>query len=264
MNWTGVMPAMTTCFDKDGEVDIGFMQEHCKWLLDNGCTGLVSLGSLGEGTTLLFEEKLRIVRASVEAARGNAPVIAAISALSTAEAVRLAKNAAETGCDGLMVLPPYVYRGDWREMKAHVTAVFQATPLPCMLYNNPIAYGTDFLPAQIQELAAEHRNLEAVKESSADPRRMSAIRALIGNRLQMCVGVDDGIVESIGVGAIGWIAGLANALPRESVELFQLAIGGEHRKTFELYRWFLPLLRMDTVPKFVQLIKLVQVEVGMG
>ncbi|MGH9624549.1 MAG: dihydrodipicolinate synthase family protein, partial [Bryobacteraceae bacterium] len=242
----------------------GFMQEHCKWLLDNGCTGLVSLGSLGEGTTLLFEEKLRIVRASVEAARGNAPVIAAISSLSTAEAVRLAKNAAETGCDGLMVLPPYVYRGDWREMKAHVTAVFQATPLPCMLYNNPIAYGTDFLPAQIQELAAEHRNLEAVKESSADPRRMSAIRALIGDRLQMCVGVDDGIVESIGVGAIGWIAGLANALPRESVELFQLAIGGEHRKTFELYRWFLPLLRMDTVPKFVQLIKLVQVEVGMG
>lgn len=264
MNWKGVMPAMTTSFDKNYEVDTGFMREHCRWLLENGCTGLVALGSLGEGSTLFFEEKLRVVRACVEAARGNAPVVAAISSLSTSEAVQLAKQAAETGCDGLMVLPPYVYRGDWREIKAHVAAVFQATPLPCMLYNNPIAYGTDFLPEQIRELAAEHKNLEAVKESSADPRRISAIRALIDDRLQLCVGVDDGIVESIGVGAVGWIAGLANALPRESVDLYNFAFNGEHRKAFELYRWFLPLLRMDTVPKFVQLIKLSQAEVGMG
>jgi 4-hydroxy-tetrahydrodipicolinate synthase len=264
MNWKGVMPAITTCFDKNYRVDSGFMREHCRWLLDNGCTGLVTPGSLGEGTTLSFEEKLQVVRVGVEAARGNAPVVAAISSLSTSEAMELAKQAAETGCDGLMVLPPYVYRGDWREMKAHVAAVMQATPLPCMLYNNPIAYGTDFLPEQIQELAAEHKNLEAVKESSADPRRITAIRALVGDRLQMCAGVDDGIVECIGVGATGWIAGLANALPRESVELFNLAIGGEREKTFEIYLWFLPLLRMDTVPKFVQLIKLVQEEVGMG
>lgn len=264
MNWTGVMPAITTPFNERYEVDTGFMREHARWLLENGCTGIVTPGSLGEGTTLSFEEKFRVFRICVEAARGNASVIAAISALSTSEAVQLAKKAAEAGCNGLMVLPPYVYRGDWREMKTHVAAVFQATPLPCMLYNNPIAYGTDFLPEQIQELSAEHENLEAVKESSADPRRISAIRALVGDRLQLCVGVDDGIVEGIGVGAIGWIAGLANALPRESVDLFNLAKAGEHRKTFEMYRWFLPLLRMDTVPKFVQLIKLVQVEVGMG
>lgn len=264
MNWKGVMPAITTCFDSNYEVDIGFMREHSRWLLNNGCTGLVALGSLGEGATLLFDEKLRVVRACVDAVRGNAPVVAAISTLSTAEAVQLAKKVAETDCDGLMVLPPYVYRGDWPEMKAHVAAVFQATPLPCMLYNNPIAYGTDFLPEQIQELAAKHKNFEAVKESSADPRRVSAIRALVGDRLQICVGVDDGIVEGIGVGAVGWVAGLANALPRESVDLFNSAISGERRKTFELYRWFLPLLRMDTVPKFVQLIKLVQAEVGMG
>jgi len=163
-----------------------------------------------------------------------------------------------------MVLPPYVYQGDEREMKAHVSAVFEATPLSCILYNNPIAYGTDFVPEQIQELAAQHENLACVKESSADVRRVAAIRALLGDRLEVFVGVDDVIVEAISVGATGWIAGLVNAFPRESVELFDLVIRGEKEKAFELYRWFLPLLRMDTVPKFVQLIKLAQSEVGMG
>jgi 4-hydroxy-tetrahydrodipicolinate synthase len=133
-----------------------------------------------------------------------------------------------------------------------------------MLYNNPVAYGTDFLPEQIQELAAEHENFEAVKESSTDARRVSAIRALLDRRLEISVGVDDAVLEAIGVGATGWIAGLANALPRESVDLFNLGINGDGDKAFELYRWFLPLLRMDTVPNFVQLIKLVQTEVGRG
>jgi 4-hydroxy-tetrahydrodipicolinate synthase len=133
-----------------------------------------------------------------------------------------------------------------------------------MLYNNPIAYGTDFLPEQIAELAGEHANLHAVKESSADPRRVSGIRALVENRLNILVGVDDAVLEAVNVGATGWIAGLANALPRESVELFDCGMQGERDKAFELYRWFLPLLRMDTVPKFVQLIKLVQAELGRG
>jgi 4-hydroxy-tetrahydrodipicolinate synthase len=264
MNWKGVMPAITTCFDKDLQVDHAFIAEHCRWLLDNGCNGIVSLGSLGEGATLSFDEKLQILRTCVRAVNGDALLVASISALSTREAVALAKAAADAGCDALMVLPPYVYQGDWREMKTHIAAVFEATPLSCMLYNNPIAYGTDFLPEQIQELAIEYENLEAVKESSADVRRVSSIRALVGNRIEICVGVDDAIVEGIGVGATGWIAGLANALPRESVELFNYAINGERDPAFGLYRWFLPLLRMDTVPNFVQLIKLVQTEVGRG
>jgi dihydrodipicolinate synthase/N-acetylneuraminate lyase len=149
-------------------------------------------------------------------------------------------------------------------MKTHVATVFRATPLSCMLYNNPVAYGTDFVPEQIRELAAEHENFEAVKESSTDARRVSAIRALLDRRLEISVGVDDAVLEAIGVGATGWIAGLANALPRESVELFNCGLNGESDKAFELYRWFLPLLRMDTVPNFVQLIKLVQTEVRMG
>ncbi|PYX46506.1 MAG: dihydrodipicolinate synthase family protein [Acidobacteria bacterium] len=264
MNWKGVMPAITTCFNNDLSIDYHFMVEHSRWLFDNGCTGVVALGSLGEGATLEFEEKIAILRTCVKAIHGRGPVVAAISALSTAEAVRLAKSAADLGCDGLMVLPPYVYQGNWREMKTHVAAVFNATPLSCMLYNNPIAYGTDFLPEQIRELAGEHTNLTAVKESSTDVRRVSAIRAVLDQRLEICVGVDDAVLEAIGVGATGWVAGLANALPRESVDLFNAGMNGETEKAFELYRWFLPLLRMDTVPNFVQLIKLVQAEAGMG
>jgi dihydrodipicolinate synthase/N-acetylneuraminate lyase len=264
MNWKGVLPAITTSFGEDLKVDHGFMANHCRWLLDNGCTGIVALGSLGEGATLSFEEKLAILRTCVTSVRGRGVVVAAISALTTAEAVALAENAAEIGCDGLMVLPPYVYQGDWREMKAHVGSVFAATPLSCMLYNNPVAYGTDFLPEQIRELAEEYENLEAVKESSTDARRVTAIRVLLDRRLEISVGVDDAVLEAIGVGATGWVAGLANALPRESVDLFNFGMNGESEKAFELYRWFLPLLRMDTVPNFVQLIKLVQAEFGMG
>jgi len=264
MNWKGVMPAITTCFCEDLSVDHGFMTRHCRWLLDHGCTGIVALGSLGEGATLLFDEKLEILRTCVGAIHGRGPVVASISALTTSEAVSLAKAAADLGCDGLMVLPPYVYQGNWREMKTHVAAVFDAAPLSCMLYNNPVAYGTDFLPEQIRELAAEHENFEAVKESSTDARRVSAIRALLDRRLEISVGVDDAVLEAIGVGATGWLAGLANALPGESVELFNCGVAGESDRAFERYRWFLPLLRMDTVPNFVQLIKLVQAEVGMG
>jgi dihydrodipicolinate synthase/N-acetylneuraminate lyase len=264
MNWNGVMPAITTTFDRNYAIDHGFLAEHCRWLLDNGCTGVVPLGSLGESATLTFNEKVAILQTCVKALGGQSPVVGSISALSTAEAVALAKAAADAGCDALMVLPPYVYQGDWRENKTHVAAIFQATPLACMLYNNPVAYGTDFAPEQIQQLAEEYENLEAVKESSTDARRVAAIRALVADRLEILVGVDDAIVEGVGVGAVGWVAGLANALPRESVELFALAFNGEREKAFELYRWFLPLLRMDTVPSFVQLIKLVQSEVGMG
>jgi len=264
MNWKGVIPAITTCFNQDLSVDHGSVAGHCRWLLDNGCTGIVALGSLGEGATLTFDEKLAILRTCAKAAQDRGPVVASISSLTTSEAVALAKAATDLGCDGLMVLPPYVYKGDWREMKAHVAAILESTPLPCMLYNNPVAYGTDFLPEQIQELANEYKNLESVKESSTDIRRVSAIRALLADRLEILVGVDDAILEGIAVGATGWIAGLANAFPRESVDLFNYGMNGDKEKAFELYRWFLPLLRMDTVPKFVQLIKFVQAEVGKG
>ena len=264
MIWRGVMPAITTPFDEQLNIDHAFTAKHCRWLVDNGCTGIVTPGSLGESATLKVEEKLALWSTVVKAVVDRVPVVAAIASLSTAEAVELSKRAADLGCSGLMVLPPYVYQGDWREMKAHLEAVFRATGLSCMLYNNPVAYGTDFLPEQIRELAAEHGNFEAVKESSTDVRRVTWIKELTGDRLAIFVGVDDAIVEAIAVGAVGWIAGLVNAFPKESVALFEYAMNGEHEKAMRLYHWFLPLLRMDTVPKFVQLIKLVQQDVGMG
>jgi 4-hydroxy-tetrahydrodipicolinate synthase len=261
--WTGVMPAITTPFNADLSVDHASLAEHCRWMLDSGCTAIVAPGSLGEGATLSADEKAAVLKSCVVAA-GGAPVIAAVSALATADAVALARRAAELGCRGLMVLPPYVYVGDEAEMEAHLSAVIAATPLPCMLYNNPVAYRTDFRPERIAALAERHDNLAAVKESSTDVRRITAIRALIGERLVISVGVDDLIVEGIAAGATGWVAGLVNAFPMESVALFNAATRGDEKTAAALYRWFLPLLRMDTVPKFVQLIKLVQQETGRG
>ena len=265
MKWKGVMPAITTCFDENLQIDHDFTRKHVKWLVENGSTGIVTNGSLGEGATLSFEEKKTLWKTCVEAVGDKVPVVAAIASLSTEEGIELAREAQGAGCEGLMVLPPYVHKGDWREMKFHISGIIRATSLSCMLYNNPIAYGTDFLPENIIELAREHENLHAVKESSGDVRRITAIRALDSkDRLAIFAGLDDVIVEGINAGATGWIAGLVNAMPKESVDLFNFALNRETAKTFELYRWFLPLLRLDTVPKFVQLIKLVQEKVGMG
>jgi 1-pyrroline-4-hydroxy-2-carboxylate deaminase len=269
VSWHGVYPAITTPFYDDLSIDHAFFARHCRMMVDAGCSGIVPHGSLGESATLSLEEKEALLATAVKAVGDRVPLIPGIAALSTSEAVHLAKIAAETGASALMVLPPYAYSTDWREMKAHVEAVLRATELPAMLYNNPLAYKTDFTPSQIAELAQEHQNLAAVKESSADTRRIMAIRALVGGRLEILVGVDDGIVEGVFAGAVGWIAGLVDAFPAESVELFRLAEqvrdgAGDRARLEALYSWFLPLLRLDVVPKFVQLIKLTQEMVGMG
>jgi 1-pyrroline-4-hydroxy-2-carboxylate deaminase len=263
-DWRGVMPAITTPFTPDLSVDHAFLSDHVSWLIDNGCTGIVSPGSLGEGATLTLDEKRAMFQTIGRALGGRAPLIAAVSALSTTEAIAFAKTAEQLGCHGLMILPPYVYKGDEREMEAHVTAVIKATNLSCMLYNNPIAYGTDFRAEQIARLAEVHPNLHAVKESSGDARRFIAIHEAVGDRLNVFVGMDDMIVEGVTMGAVGWIAGLVNALPRESVRVYEQALAGDLEGVRALYECFLPLLRLDTVPKFVQLIKLVQQEVGRG
>ena len=264
MEWKGVMPAITTCFDESLNIDHEFTAKHVSWLVDNGCTGIVTNGSLGEGGTFTIEEKVALWKTCVEAVGGRVPIVAAIASMTTADACAQAVEAQSSGCSGLMVLPPYIYRGDWPEMKYHISQVVRSTSLSCMLYNNPIAYGTDFLPEQIKELADELPNLHAVKESSTDVRRVTSIRALCGERLRIFVGVDDCIVEGINAGAVGWIAGLVNAFPKESVDLFNYATNVDADKARELNEWFLPLLRLDTVPKFVQLIKLVQEKIGWG
>ena len=263
MEWKGAISAITTPFKPDYSVDHAFLADHAAWQLDNGVDGIVALGSLGEAATLAFDEKVAILKTLARVMKGK-PLVAGIASLSTAEAVSLAKEAQNAGCAGLMVLPPYVYSTDWREMKAHVAAVIGATQLTCMLYNNPPAYKTDFLAPQVAELAAERPNLHAVTESSGDARRVTAIKALCGDRVAVFAGLDDMVLEGVRAGAVGWIAGLVNALPRETMVLFQSAIRGESSKAQSIYKWFLPLLRMDVVPKFVQLIKLAQQEVGKG
>jgi 1-pyrroline-4-hydroxy-2-carboxylate deaminase len=262
VHWRGVLPAITTPFAADLSIDHERLAEHCERLLAAGCAGVIPGGSLGEGATLTTEEKAAATATCAAALGGRGAVVTGIAALSTAAAVDLALRAQEAGADGLMVLPPYAYSTDWREMKAHVVAVLEATDLPCLLYNNPVSYGTDFRPEQIAELATEHTNLEAVKESSADVRRVTEL--VRSTDLEILVGVDDLIVEGVAAGAVGWVAGLVNAFPDESVELYELARAGRVEEARALYAWFLPLLRLDTVPKLVQLIKLAQALAGQG
>ena len=263
-DWTGVFPAITTPFHDDFSIDHDALATHARWLIESRCMGIVALGSLGESQTLSSDEKVQILETLRAALPPGTPLIAGIAGLSTPDCVALAQRAVAAGCDGLMVLPAYVYKGDWRETKAHYSAVIGATSLSCMLYNNPIAYGVDVIPDQLAELAALHANLHAVKESSGEVRRVTHVRARLGDRLNIFAGMDDMILESIPMGAVGWIAGLVNAYPAESVRLFELGRDGKADRARALYEWFLPLLRLDTVPKFVQLIKLVQAEAGHG
>ena len=257
IQWKGVMPATLTQFNADLTIDHGIMAEHGKWLIDNGCTAVVCHGSLGEGATLSFEEKLALQKTYV-AALPDTPIIPGVASLSTKEAVDIAKAAKDNGCRGLMVLPPYLYASDWREMKTHMMAVINATDLPCIVYNNPVAYKTDFTAIQIKELADECPNVESVKESSTDVRRVAGIRELCGDRLAIGVGVDDCALEGAAMGATFWITGVGDAFPSYNVKLWNLATSGKIEEAMPIYQWMLPMLRMDTVVKFVQLIKLQQ------
>lgn len=264
MKWQGVMPAITTGFNTDLTLDQEYLAKHVSWLIDRGCTGIVANGTLGEAPSLSFDEKIQVLQTCVVTVGDRVPVIAGIGAFTTAQAISLAQEAARVGCSGLMVLPPYLYSTDWLEMKAHVKAILAATDLPCMLYNDPATYGTDFLPPQIVELAQEHGNLVAVKEATTDVVRITALRALVGDRLSLLVGMDDVLLAGIGAGAVGWVAGTANMLPQECVALFDAALRGDRELAFKLYQWLLPLMRMNAVPKFVQMTKLMQTVVNRG
>lgn len=261
-DWTGVFPAITTPWKADDTVDLEHFQRHAAWMVGHGCQGLVTPGSLGEGGLMSLDEKRALWQAAVAAVR--VPVVAAVGACGTRQAVEIAQAAHACGCQGLMVLPPYAYQGSWREMRAHFGTIFVSTPLSCMLYNNPIAYGTDVLPDQVQELAEAHPNLHAIKESSGDIRRMTALRHCLRDRLALFVGIDDMALEGAAAGAEGWIAGLVNAFPAESVRLWDLAVTGRAEEADEIYQWFLPLLRLDAVPEFVHLVKLAQARAGWG
>lgn len=264
----GVMPATTTPFHADGSIDLDRVARHAEWLVRSGCSALVTPGSLGEGQSLEAADRVDLWRAHIAGA-GDAPVIAAIGHASTSGACALARAAADAGCRGLMVLPPYVHSGDLREVMAHIACVSRETGLPAMVYNNPAAYRADITPRAIASLAESCDAVCAAKDSSGDVARIAELVRMadagdLPESFAACVGLDDGALAGALAGAAGWVAGLVNALPRESVVLWERAVaargGDDHarREAAALHDWFLPLLLMDTVPDFVQRIKLVQ------
>ncbi|MBN8730138.1 MAG: dihydrodipicolinate synthase family protein [Acidobacteria bacterium] len=263
VTWNGVYPAATTQFATDGSLDLDATARHLDYMIQAGISGLILLGSVGENTALEYEEKLTVLRAMREVVDGRVPVLSGVAENTTRLACRFAQDAEKIGIDGLMVLPAMIYKADSREAIAHFRAVAQSTSLPIMIYNNPVAYYVDVTPPQFAELAVEE-NIVAIKESSDDVRRITDIINLHGDRFLLFSGVDDLVLESILLGATGWVSGLVNAFPRENQALWQLATSGKWKEARELYRWYTPLLHLDTKIKLVQYIKLAMVETGLG
>jgi dihydrodipicolinate synthase/N-acetylneuraminate lyase len=261
--WTGVFTAATTKMKPDSSIDFSAMERHLTWQIESGVHGIAVLGSLGENGALNLDEKFQVIKAAVLASSGRVPILSGVAETSTLGACRFVEGAAKNGATGFMLLPAMQYVSDRRETMQHFRSVARATDLPIMLYNNPVAYCVDVTPDMFAELADEPKFV-ALKESSDDPRRITDIRNLVGNRYQIFTGVDDLAFESLVLGAVGWVAGLVCAFPTESVALYQLVKQDRIAEALDLYRWFLPLLHLDVSIKFVQNIKLAEALVGCG
>lgn len=262
-DWRGVFPALTTKFQSDFSLDFDAMAQHLEFQLEAGVHGIIILGSLGENSTLDAAEKLELIRFFRKQIKGRVPLVACIAESGTREACELARDGENSGVDGYMLLPPMRYPSDRDETLRYFEDVATATQLPIMLYNNPVAYGTDITPEDFASLAG-NESFVAIKESSADTRRVADIRRLSGDRFAIFCGVDDLALECFAMGAVGWVAGLVVALPRETVRLYDLMTAGRWDEARPLYEWFLPLLHLDIGPKFVQQIKLVEELIGVG
>src|SRR5215467_1169951 len=261
--WKGVYPALTTKFRPDYRLDPAAMEKHFAWQVTCGVDGLIVCGSLGENSVLSVEEKLEVLRIAVAVSGGKVPVLMTVAEGSTAEGVSLCERAARDGADGLMVLPGMRYVSDRRETIAHYRAIARATPRPIMVYNNPVAYGVDITPEMFQELADE-TSIIAIKESSDNVRRVTDIINRTGTRYAIFCGVDDLAMEAMLMGACGWVAGLVDAFPEETVAIYRLIRDGRVEEARKIYRWFAPLLHLDVSKKLVQNIKLVESIVGVG
>lgn len=263
VNWAGVFPAATTEFHADFSLDLPATCRHVNAMIQAGATGMIMLGTVGENCSLEYAEKLAILRAVVEVVGGRVPVLSGVAECSTALACRFATDAERIGVNGLMVLPAMVYKSDARETMAHFRAVAGASALPIMCYNNPVSYGVDITPTMFAELADKPKFV-AIKESSDDVRRITDIKNACGDRFLLFSGVDDLALESIWLGATGWVSGLVNAFPAENKLLWDLAISGRVADALKVYRWYMPLLHLDTHVKLVQYIKLANQEAGLG
>jgi len=263
VNWQGVYPAATTQFHQDESLHLPATLEHLDAMIDAGVHGLIMLGTVGENCSLEYGEKLDVLKATVDHVAGRVPVLTGVAEYTTPLACRFAADAGRLGVDGLMVLPAMVYPADSREVEAHFRSVAGASDLPIMIYNNPVSYKVDILPEQFAELADEPKFV-AIKESSENCRRITDLVNACGDRYLLFCGVDDLVLESIVLGAVGWVSGLVNAFPAENRLLWDLAAAGNYSEAVAVYRWYTPLLHLDTHPKLVQYIKLAVQECGLG
>lgn len=261
-NWHGVYPAATTHFHPDYSLNLPAFQTHLDQMIKAGVHGMVVLGSVGENTAHDYDEKMTVLAAAKEAIAGRVPVLSGVAEFTTATACRYAKDCEKLGIDGLMVLPAMVYKSDPRETLAHFRSVARASGLPVMIYNNPPAYSTDVTPEMFVELADEP-TIVSIKESSGDTRRITDLINLTGDRYILFSGVDDLVLESALLGAVGWISGLVNAFPAENRALWDLILAQKWTEALELYRWYTPLLHLDVHVKLVQYIKLAAQETGL-
>jgi 4-hydroxy-tetrahydrodipicolinate synthase len=263
VNWKGVFPAATTQFREDESLDLSATARHIDAMIRAGIDGVVMLGTVGENSSLEYDEKLTVLKATMEAVHGRIPVLTGVAEYTTSLACRFASDVEKLGLHGLMVLPAMVYKADPRETLAHFRAVAQSTALPIMCYNNPVAYHVDITPEMFADLAGEE-NIVAIKESSEDVRRITDLVNAVGDRYILFNGVDDLVFESVMLGAEGWVSGLVNAFPHENKVLWELLMSRRLDEARELYRWYTPLLHLDTKIKLVQYIKLAMAETGLG
>ena len=263
VNWQGVFPAISTQFNDDGSINYESNARMLEDLINDGIDGIIALGTIGENASLSPTEKLAFIKHTVDTVKGRILVLSGCTENTAEQAAKYAQDIEDIGVDGLMLLPAMVYRGTDREVVAHFQTVARSTKLPIMIYNNPVGYGID-INLEMTAILAEEKNIVAIKESTTDTRRLTELQSRFGDRFNILCGVDDIALESIFLGATGWISGLTNVFPRESVTLFKLARAGRIEEAREIYRWFMPLLRLDTIPTLVQCIKFAEQIVGRG
>lgn len=263
ISWSGVFPAVTTQFKPDFSLDLPATHAVIDNLVRDGVSGLIVCGTVGENTSLSREEKIAVMETAKDAAKGRVPVICGIAEFTTEHASAVARDAARIGLDGVMVMPALVYSSKPHETAEHFRGVAKATDLPVMVYNNPPIYKNDVTPAILGSLA-DCETIVCFKDSSGDTRRFTDVKNMVGDRFVMFAGLDDVVVESVMLGAAGWISGMSNAFPQEGETLFRLAKAGRYAEAIALYDWFMPLLHLDARPDLVQCIKLCEEIVGRG
>lgn len=264
IKWEGVMPAVTTQFTSNDELDLELFKVNIKAQLDAGVNGLVLGGTLGEASTLTDEERRILTRETVAFVNGKVPVLMNIAEQTTKAAINLAKTAEEDGAKGLMMLPPMRYKASDDEVVEYFKAVANSTSLPIMIYNNPVDYKIEVTLDMFEKLLETCPNIQAVKESTRDTTNITRIKNRFGDRLAVLCGVDTLALESLLIGADGWVAGLVDAFPQETVAIYELQKAGKIKEALAIYRWFMPLLELDINPKLVQYIKLASAYTEIG